>query len=80
MSALPARRPWLALQAMLAVQVLASLVMSTAAVLAPVVAPTLGLAPEQVGLFVAVAYLCAMLSGLRTGHWVARVGGVRVSQ
>lgn len=80
MSDAASRRPWLALQAMLAVQVLASLVMSTAAVLAPAVAPTLGLAPERVGLFVAVAYLCAMLSGLRTGHWVARIGGVRVSQ
>ena len=80
MTEAPAHRPWLALQAMLAVQVLASLVMSTAAVLAPAVAPALGLAPERVGLFVAVAYLCAMTSGLRTGHWVARIGGVRVSQ
>lgn len=80
MSEATSRRPWLALQAMLAVQVLASLVMSTAAVLAPAVAPALGLAPERVGLFVAVAYLCAMTSGLRTGHWVARIGGVRVSQ
>ncbi|MBU3653904.1 MAG: MFS transporter [Limnohabitans sp.] len=72
--------PWLALVAMLAVQVLASMVMSTAAVLSPVVAPSLSLPPERVGIFVAVAYLAAMTAGLPTGQWVARWGGVRVSQ
>ena len=65
---------------MLAVQVLASMVLSTAAVLSPAVAPTLSLAPEQVGVFVALAYLAAMAAGLPTGNWVARWGGVRVSQ
>lgn len=72
--------PWLALRAMLAVQVLASMVLSTAAVLSPAVAPTLDLPPERVGVFVALAYLAAMASGLPTGNWVARWGGVRVSQ
>lgn len=65
---------------MLAVQVLASMVLSTAAVLSPAVAPTLGLPPERVGVFVALAYLAAMAAGLPTGNWVARWGGVRVSQ
>ena len=72
--------PWLALGAMLAVQILASLVLSTAAVLSPAVAPSLSLPPERVGVFVAVAYLAAMTAGLPTGNWVARWGGVRVSQ
>ena len=45
------RRPWLALQVTLATQVLASLVMSAAPVLAPAVAPQLGVAPERVGVF-----------------------------
>jgi MFS family permease len=72
--------PWLALVAMLAVQMLASMIMSTAAVLSPAVAPLLSLPPERVGLFVAVAYLAAMTAGLPTGRWVARWGGVRVSQ
>jgi MFS family permease len=72
--------PWLALVAMLVVQMLASMVMSTAAVLSPAVAPSLSLPPERVGVFVAVAYLAAMTAGLPTGMWVARWGGVRVSQ
>ena len=72
--------PWLALRAMLAVQMLASLVLSTAAVISPAVAPSLDLPPERVGVFVALAYLAAMAGGLPTGHWVARWGGVRVSQ
>lgn len=65
---------------MLAVQVLASMVLSAAAVLSPAVAPTLGLAPERVGVFAAVAYFLAMLSGLPAGRWVAHWGGIRVSQ
>jgi len=73
-------RPGHALLAMLAVQVLASMTLTSASVLAPVVAPSLGLAPERIGWFVGLAYLLAMLSGLRCGVWVARLGGVRVSQ
>jgi MFS family permease len=65
---------------MLAVQILASMILSTAAVLSPAVAPTLSLPPERVGVFVAMAYLAAMTAGLPTGNWVARWGGVRVSQ
>ena len=73
-------RPWLALAAMLLVQVVVSLTLVAASVLAPAVAPTLGLAPERIGLYAAVAYLTAMLSGLRAGHWVARIGSLRLSQ
>lgn len=65
---------------MLAVQILASMVLSTAAVLSPAVAPSLSLPPERLGVFVAIAYLAAMTAGLPTGNWVARWGGVRVSQ
>jgi MFS family permease len=75
-----AQRPWLALQCTLAVQMFASFVLSAAPVLAPAVGPGLGIAPERVGLFVGAAYLLAMLSGLRTGHWCARAGPTRVSQ
>jgi MFS family permease len=73
-------RPWLALAAMLLVQMLVSLTLVAASVLAPAVAPTLGLAPERIGLYAAVAYLAAMLFGLRTGQWVARIGALRLSQ
>lgn len=73
-------RPGGALAAMLGVQVLATLALVAASVLAPAVAPRLGLPPARIGLYMAVAYLAAMLAGLRCGHWVARHGPVRVSQ
>jgi len=73
-------RPWLALRSTLAVQTFASLALSAAPVLAPAVAPALGIAPERVGLFIGACYLFAMLSGLRTGAWAARHGPTRVSQ
>lgn len=73
-------RPWLALSGTLLVQTLASLAMTAASVLAPAVAPTLGLAPERVGLFASAAYLAAMLVGLRSGLWAQSLGAVRLSQ
>lgn len=72
--------PWLALRTTLAVQTYASLALAAAPVLAPAVAPQLGIAPERVGLFIGACYLFAMLSGLRTGAWSARHGPTRVSQ
>jgi predicted MFS family arabinose efflux permease len=76
----PQRRPWLALQATLAAQVMASFVMSVAPILAPAVAPALGLAPEQVGFFVGGVYAVAMVAGLSSGPLVARFGAGRVTQ
>jgi len=70
----------LALFVTLGVQMLASLVLSAPSVLAPAVAPQLGFAPERVGLFVGLAYLMAMLSGLWSGRGVASIGAVRISQ
>lgn len=70
----------LALAVTFCVQMLASFVLGTPAVLAPVVAPEIGFTPERVGLFVGVAYLMAMLSGLWSGHGVARLGAVGLSQ
>ncbi|TFZ02693.1 MFS transporter [Ramlibacter henchirensis] len=72
--------PWLALQVTLAAQMLSTVVLSAAPVLAPAVAPALGLAPERVGLFTGTAYLFAMVSGLAGGPWVNRIGGVRLTQ
>jgi MFS family permease len=76
----PPAHPYAALIATLAVQILLALSMSSAAVLAPAVAPTLGYAPERVGVFAGIGYLTAMLSGLRSGHWVAAIGAMRLSQ
>lgn len=72
--------PWLALAVTLLVQVLVTLALSSASVLAPAVAPTLGVAPERIGLYAAVGYLLAMLSGLRSGHGVAAIGALRLTQ
>lgn len=77
--AVPAR-PWLALETTLAVQTLASIVLSAAPVLAPAVAPQLGLAPERVGVFMGTAYLFAMISGVALGPWAGRVGAARLTQ
>lgn len=73
-------RPLLALFVTLGVQMLASLVLSAPSVLAPAVAPRLGFAPERVGLFVGLAYLMAMITGLWSGRAVASMGAVRLSQ
>ncbi len=75
-----ATRPWLALVTTMAVQILSSLTLASVSVLAPAVAPQLGLAPEQVGLFVGLSYMVAMLSGIATGPWVGRLGAAGLSQ
>lgn len=76
----PVGRPWLALQVTLGVQMLATFVLGSAPVLAPAVAPELGLAPERVGIFTGTAYLFAMVSGLASGPWVGRIGATRLTQ
>lgn len=73
------RRPGLALTVALVVQALAALAMVTPSVLAPVVGPQVGIASERVGLFVGLAYGCAMFSGLMVGPLLARSGPVFLS-
>ena len=63
-----------ALAVTLAVQALASMAVIAPSVLAPVAAREFGAAPQAVGLFVAVIYLAAMLSGLAAGGLIARHG------
>lgn len=72
--------PRQALSAMLLVQVLVALASAAAPVLAPAVAPELGLAPERIGLYAAVSYLCAAVTGLLAGQGVARHGAMRLNQ
>ncbi len=72
--------PALALASMLLVQMLAATTFVAASVLAPAVAPTLGIAPERIGLYAGLGYLAAMISGLRSGAWVARLGAMRLTQ
>lgn len=72
----PTLRPALALGATLSVQTLGSMVLAVPSVIAPAVAPALGIGAEGLGIFVGVAYLAAMLSGLASGRWVVRLGAV----
>ncbi len=77
---MPQPHPWLALSVTLTVQVLVTLALASASVLAPAVAPMLGVAPERIGLYAGVGYLLAMVSGLRSGHGVAVLGALRLTQ
>lgn len=73
-------RPRLALGSTLAVQAMATLSMTAPAVMAPAVAPLLGVPPHRVGWFVGIAYFAAMFSGLAGGARVARIGAIRISR
>jgi MFS family permease len=66
--------------AMLAVLTTSSLVVFTAAVLAPEAAPDLGLDPKLIGPFTSVIYLIAAFVGAITGGLIARFGAIRVCQ
>ncbi|MEZ5661871.1 MAG: MFS transporter [Burkholderiaceae bacterium] len=74
------RRPWLALGLTLTTQTLAAVSQGVPTVLAPVVAPQLGLAPERIGVFVGLLYVLAMFSGLAGGGYVRRYGALRFCQ
>ena len=69
-----------ALVATLAIQVYASLAATAVSVLAPAIAPDLGLAPNLVGVFVGLVYATAMTAALCSGTFIVRYGAIRVSQ
>lgn len=69
-----------AVLAMQAVLTMGSMASFSAAVLAPEATREMGVASSSLGIFVAVMYMAAMLSGLLTGASVARYGPIRVSQ
>ena len=69
-----------ALVATLAIQVYTSFAATAPAVLAPVLAPDLGITPNWIGVFVGLLYAGAMLGSLGCGEFVARYGAIRVSQ
>jgi MFS family permease len=74
------RRPGLALSSTLAVQAAATLSLTAPSIMAPAVAPALGVQPQHIGWFVGLAYLMAMFSGLAAGSRVASVGAIRMSR
>ena len=72
--------PLTALGVTFAVQTLAALTMAVPSVLAPAMSADLGIPAQNVGWFVSLAYLAAMLSGLQGGALANRHGSVRLSQ
>ncbi|HKS13044.1 MAG TPA: MFS transporter [Pseudomonas sp.] len=64
----------------LSIQALVSMATFTVPVLAPAALRELGGSIAQIGLFVALIYLGAMLSSLLSGNWILRFGAIRVSQ
>jgi MFS family permease len=69
-----------ALAATMAIQIYTSVAATAPAVLAPVLAPDLGIEPTWIGVFTGLLYAGAMLGSLTGGEFVARYGAIRVSQ
>lgn len=77
----PGRRAGtVALAATLAIQVFTALATTAPAVLAPMLAPDLGITPKWIGVFVAFIYAGAMVGSLACGEFITRYGAIRVSQ
>ncbi|PIW27405.1 MAG: hypothetical protein COW30_10550 [Rhodospirillales bacterium CG15_BIG_FIL_POST_REV_8_21_14_020_66_15] len=63
-----------------AVQVVGTAAVFGVPVLAPVIAPEMGVDPTLVGVYVAVAYLTGQVTGLMSGGFMDRYGALRISQ
>lgn len=73
-------RAVLALVVTLSIQVLASLSLMTAPVLAPEVAESYRFEATKVGVFISLAYAASTVASLFSGYLVARYGAIRTSQ
>jgi MFS family permease len=71
---------WLPLLVTLAIQAMVSMAVLAVPVMATVVAQALGVSATLIGVFVAIAYIGAILASLASGSAVARFGAIRVSQ
>lgn len=77
----PAQKPLAAgLTATWIVQLTGTIAVFGVPVLAPVIAPEMGVAPTLVGTYVAITYFTAQVSGLLSGGLMARYGALRMSQ
>lgn len=74
------KNSWLPLALTLAIQSLVSMALLTMPVIAPVVGEALGVSATYVGLYVALAYVGAILASLSSGAAVVHFGAIRVSQ
>ncbi len=69
-----------ALVATLAAQLLVSMSVGTGPVLAPVAAASMGLSPEMIGTYIGIIYALAAITGLISGSFIQRFGGLRMMQ
>jgi MFS family permease len=69
-----------ALAVTLTIQVFTSLAGAATAVLAPAIAPALGIPPQMIGVFVGLMYAGGMAGSLASGGFIERFGAIRVSQ
>src|SRR4051812_36164645 len=71
---------WAPLAITLAIQAMVAMALLTIPAMAPRVAQALGISTTYVGLYVAVAYIGAILASLASAAAVARYGAIRASQ
>jgi MFS family permease len=71
---------WLPLSLTLVVQILVSGASLSAAVLAPIAAPDLGVSAARVGYYVAVVYAVAAIAGVASGAFIQRLGAIGTMQ
>ncbi len=71
---------WLPLVITLAIQAAAAMALLTLPAMAPEVARAIGVSASYTGLYIALAYAAALVSGLGAGTAVIRHGAIRVSQ
>jgi MFS family permease len=71
---------WVPLTITLAIQSMVAMALLTLPAMAPAAAKALATSPAYLGIYVAVAYVGAMLASLSSGAAVARYGAIRVSQ
>jgi nitrate/nitrite transporter NarK len=71
---------WLALLAMLVQQTFVTLGKTIVPVIGPAMTRAIGVEPEMVGIFVAIAGAASTVSAMASGRWIQRLGAMRVSQ
>lgn len=70
----------LALGVTMGIQAFTALSATATSVLAPEIAPALGISAKLIGVFVGLIYLAAMAASLVSGFFISRFGSIRVSQ
>lgn len=71
---------WAPLAITLAIQAMVAMALLTLPAMAPKAAEAVAVSPALVGIYIAIAYLGAMMASLVSGGAVARYGAIRVSQ